>query len=94
MPLTRSVNYLMCGGVGVWFNVYVYRVNKRWWARYAYVMSAVINAGIAFMAIVMYFALQSYDVSINWWGLDIDDHCTLASCPTALGLAVEGCPMH
>ncbi|XP_047965145.1 oligopeptide transporter 5-like [Salvia hispanica] len=94
MPPARSVNYVMWGAVGVYFNVYVYRVNKRWWARYAYVMSAAINAGIAFMAIVMYFALQSYDVSINWWGLDIDDHCPLASCPTAPGVAVEGCPVH
>ncbi|KAL1566958.1 oligopeptide transporter [Salvia divinorum] len=94
MPPARSVNYVMWGVVGMYFNVYVYRVNKRWWARYAYVMSAAINAGIAFMAILMYFTLQSYDISINWWGLDIDDHCPLASCPTAPGVATEGCPVH
>ncbi|XP_047951622.1 oligopeptide transporter 1-like [Salvia hispanica] len=94
MPPARSVNYIMWGAVGIYFNIYVYRVHRQWWARYAYVMSAAISAGIAFMGVVIYFTLQSYDVSISWWGLDVDDHCPLATCPTAPAVVVKGCPVH
>ncbi|KAG6384295.1 hypothetical protein SASPL_155901 [Salvia splendens] len=53
-----------------------------------------IIVGIAFMAVVIYFTLQSYEVSISWWGLDVDDNCPLATCPTAPGVVVKGCPVH
>ncbi|KAK7826108.1 oligopeptide transporter 7 [Quercus suber] len=32
------------------------------------------------------------DVSLSWWGNDLDG-CPLASCPTAVGVVVEGCPV-
>ncbi|KAL1566959.1 oligopeptide transporter [Salvia divinorum] len=98
MPPARSVSYIMWGAVGIYFNIYVYRVHKRWWARYAYVLSAAMSAGVAFMGILTYFALQSYDISIDWWGMGADggggDNCPLASCPTAPGIVVHGCPVH
>ncbi|KAL3614821.1 hypothetical protein CASFOL_040482 [Castilleja foliolosa] len=28
-----------------------------------------------------------------WWGLDTDDHCPLATCPTDPGVVVKGCPV-
>ncbi|KAL7143053.1 hypothetical protein ABFS83_08G165500 [Erythranthe nasuta] len=94
MPPARAVNYIMWGIVGIYFNMYLYRVHKKWWARNAYVLAAALNAGIAFLAVLLYFTLQSYDVAgPDWWGLDNDDHCPLASCPTAPGVVVEGCPV-
>ncbi|KAL8505404.1 hypothetical protein ACS0TY_016588 [Phlomoides rotata] len=93
MPPARAVNYIMWGIVGIFFNMYVFRVHKRWWARHAYVMGAALDAGVAFMGILLFIALQSYDIfGPTWWGLDSDDHCPLASCPTAPGVVVEGCP--
>ncbi|KAJ4767523.1 oligopeptide transporter [Rhynchospora pubera] len=95
MPPTRSVNYLMWGLVGIIFNFYVYRRYKGWWARHNYVLSAGLDAGVAFMAIVVYVALQGQNIEgMNWWGLELDDHCRLAKCPTAPGIKVnDACPV-
>ncbi|KAL8046262.1 hypothetical protein ABFX02_08G166300 [Erythranthe guttata] len=93
MPPARAVNYIMWGVAGLFFNVYIYRLHKRWWARHAYVMAAALNAGLAFLGVLLYFTLQSYDVAgPDWWGLDADDHCPLATCPTVPGVVVKGCP--
>ncbi|KAL9159942.1 hypothetical protein ABFS82_08G167700 [Erythranthe guttata] len=93
MPPARAVNYIMWGVAGLFFNVYIYRLHKRWWARHAYVMAAALNAGLAFLGVLLYFTLQSYDVAgPDWWGLDADDHCPLATCPTVPGVFVKGCP--
>ncbi|KAF8030989.1 hypothetical protein BT93_D0238 [Corymbia citriodora subsp. variegata] len=94
MPPARSVHYLSWGTVGIFFNFYVYRRFKGWWARYNYVLSAALDAGVAFMGVLLYFTLQSKDISgPEWWGLANDDHCSLASCPTAPGVVIEGCPV-
>lgn len=93
MPPARAVNYIAWGAVGIFFNFYVYRKYKAWWARHNYILSAALDAGVAFLAILLYFTLQSKDIfGANWWGLDTDDHCPLATCPTAKGVVVDGCP--
>ncbi|GMP75902.1 hypothetical protein CsSME_00032826 [Camellia sinensis var. sinensis] len=81
MPPARAVNYLCWLSVGLFFNFVVYRRFKAWWARHNYILSAGLDAGVA-----------NID-GISWWGLDLDDHCPLASCPTAPGIKVEGCPV-
>ncbi|XP_020591466.1 oligopeptide transporter 1-like [Phalaenopsis equestris] len=92
MPPARAVNYLMWGLVGVVFNIYVFRKYKSWWGKNNYILSAGLDAGVAFMGILIYFALQDYNIyGANWWGLETD-HCPLAKCPTAPGVNVEGCP--
>ncbi|XP_023880342.2 oligopeptide transporter 1 [Quercus suber] len=94
MPPARAVNYWAWGAVGLFFNFYVFRKYKGWWARHNYVLSAALDAGVAFMGVILFFALQSKDISgPSWWGMDADDHCPLASCPTAPGIEVEGCPV-
>ncbi|KAE9619664.1 putative oligopeptide transporter, OPT superfamily [Lupinus albus] len=94
IPPVRSVNYIMWGIVGIYFNFYVYRKFKAWWARHTYILSAALDAGIAFTGILLYFALQNYDVyGPQWWGLEGDDHCPLAKCPTAPGVVTSGCPV-
>ncbi|CAK9145099.1 unnamed protein product [Ilex paraguariensis] len=93
MPPARSVNYLMWGVVGLFFNLYIYKKFKVWWARHTYVLSAALDAGIAFMAVVLYFTLQAKDIAgPDWWDLTTEDHCPLARCPTAPGIEVKGCP--
>ncbi|KAH7545404.1 oligopeptide transporter 1 [Ziziphus jujuba] len=90
----RSVNFLCWGAVGLFFNLIVYGRYKGWWARHNYILSAGLDAGVAFMAILCYFTLQVRDIDgIRWWGLEVDDHCPLASCPTAPGIEVQGCPV-
>ncbi|GMP75898.1 hypothetical protein CsSME_00032823 [Camellia sinensis var. sinensis] len=81
MPPARAVNYLCWLSVGLFFNFVVYRRFKAWWARHNYILSAGLDAGVA-----------NID-GISWWGLDLDDHCPLASCPTAPGIKVKGCPV-
>ncbi|CAA0814028.1 Oligopeptide transporter 1 [Striga hermonthica] len=93
MPPARAVNFIMWGAAGIFFNIYLYRAHKRWWARHAYVLSAALNSGIAFMAVLLFFTLQSKNiVGPDWWGLQADDHCPLATCPTEAGVVAKGCP--
>ncbi|KAJ4746416.1 hypothetical protein LUZ62_080821 [Rhynchospora pubera] len=92
MPPATSLNYNMWVVVGVVFNYFVYRYRKRWWKRYNYILSAALDAGVAFMGVVIYFCLSIENVEINWWGT-AGEHCPLASCPTAKGVVVDGCPV-
>ncbi|XP_050248507.1 oligopeptide transporter 1-like [Quercus robur] len=94
MPPARAVNYWVWAAVGLFFNAYIFKRYKSWWARHNYILSAALDAGVAFTAVILFFALQSKDiVGPNWWGLDSSDHCDLAACPTAPGIVSEGCPV-
>lgn len=94
LPSAKAVHYICWGIVGVFFNWYVYKRYKGWWARYNYLLSAALDAGVAFMGVLIYFALQTYDIyGPEWWGLDSGDHCPLAACPTAPGIVAKGCPV-
>ena len=92
LPSAKAVNYLSWGAVGIFFNYYVYRRFKGWWARHTYILSAALDAGVAFMGVFLYFTLQSQDIfGPEWWGLAATDHCPLAKCPIAPGIKVQGC---
>ncbi|GMP73519.1 hypothetical protein CsSME_00031252 [Camellia sinensis var. sinensis] len=78
-PLVKAVNYRCWLAVGIAFNFVVYRRYKAWWVRHNYILSAALDAGVAFMAILCYFTLQIRDINgIKWWGMALDDHCPLA----------------
>ncbi|EXB29550.1 Oligopeptide transporter 3 [Morus notabilis] len=77
---------------GTIFNYFVFRYHKRWWQKYNYVLSAALDAGTAFMAVLLFFALQNENKNLKWWGTSLD-HCPLATCPTAPGIKVDGCPV-
>ncbi|QHO26527.1 hypothetical protein HN51_023627 [Arachis hypogaea] len=94
IPPARTVNYIMWIIVGIFFNVYVYNKFKAWWARHTYILSAALDAGVAFMGVMLYFTLQNYGVyGPKWWGFEADDQCYLAKCPTASGVVAKGCPI-
>lgn len=86
---TNIASWLMTGTV---FNYFVFRYHKRWWQKYNYILSAALDAGTAFMGVLLFFALQNAGHTLSWWGSQ-PDHCPLAKCPTAPGIAVKGCPV-
>ncbi|XP_010939248.1 oligopeptide transporter 3 [Elaeis guineensis] len=86
---TNIASWLITGTV---FNFFVFRFRKEWWRKYNYVLSAALDAGTAFMGVLLFLALQNQDIDVHWWGTEVD-HCPLASCPTEPGIAVKGCPV-
>lgn len=94
LPVAKPAAAMPWFILALFFNVYVYKRHKGWWARHAYVMSAGLDAGIAFFAILVFFTLQNRNINgVQWWGMELDDHCPLAKCPTAPGIVIEGCPV-
>lgn len=94
MPPARTLNFTSWVVIGLFFNLYLYQKYKGWWARHNYILAAGLDAGIAFLGIILFFALQSKNIyGPQWWGLSSDsDICPLATCPTAPGVIQEGCP--
>ncbi|KAJ0101231.1 hypothetical protein Patl1_03872 [Pistacia atlantica] len=71
LPSAKAVHYWSWAAVGIFFNYYIFKRYKGWWARHNYILSAALDAGLAFMGVLLYFALQSHDVDgPEWWGLD------------------------
>lgn len=93
MPPATPVNYNAWIIVGTIFNFFIFRYKKTWWQRYNYVLSAALDAGVAFMAVLLYFSVGIEDRNLNWWGTN-GEHCELATCPTAKGIMVDSCPVN
>ncbi|CAN6678868.1 unnamed protein product [Malus baccata var. baccata] len=83
MPPATTVNFNSWIVVGIVFNYFVFRYRKKWWQRYNYVLSAALDAGVAFMGVLIYICLTVNEVSISWWGTQDYDHCKLSTCPTS-----------
>lgn len=92
MPPATTLNFNSWLLVGTIFNFFIFRYRKNWWRRYNYVLSAALEAGLAFMAVILYFSFGMRNVSVDWWG-SRGEHCDLAFCPTAPGIKVDGCPV-
>ncbi|KAK4401796.1 Oligopeptide transporter 4 [Sesamum angolense] len=93
MPPATPLNYNAWIIIGTIFNFFVFRYQKSWWQRYNYILSAALDAGVAFMAVALYFSLGMENKGIDWWGTS-GEHCKLATCPTAKGIQVDGCPVY
>lgn len=92
MPPSSTVNFNSWIIVATIFNYFVFKYRKNWWQRYNYVLAAALDAGLAFMTILLYFALNMEGIGLDWWGQS--EHCDLAKCPTAKGIDVgQGCPV-
>ncbi|KAL5855126.1 hypothetical protein ACOSQ4_004928 [Xanthoceras sorbifolium] len=93
MPPATAVNYNSWIIVGTIFNFFIFRYRKQWWQRYNYILSAALDAGVAFMAVLLYFSVGLEEKGLDWWGT-AGEHCDLATCPTAKGITVDGCPVN
>ncbi|KAH9718991.1 Oligopeptide transporter 7 [Citrus sinensis] len=92
MPPATAVNYTTWIVAGFLSGFVVYRYRPDLWQRYNYVLSGALDAGLAFMGVLLYLCLGLEDITLDWWGNDLDG-CPYATCPTARGIAVEGCPV-
>ncbi|CAN8308173.1 unnamed protein product [Cochlearia groenlandica] len=93
MPPATAVNYTTWLLVGFLSGFVVFRYRPDQWQRYNYVLSGALDAGLAFMGVLLYLCLGLENVSLDWWGNELDG-CPLASCPTAPGVIVKGCPLY
>ncbi|MQL92607.1 hypothetical protein Taro_025249 [Colocasia esculenta] len=91
MPPATSVNYTTWILVGFLSGFVAYRYRPQWWKRHNYLLSGALDAGLAFMGVLLFFCLGSKGVSVDWWGNR--EACPVASCPTAKGVAADGCPL-
>ncbi|KAH8659988.1 oligopeptide transporter protein [Xylariales sp. PMI_506] len=53
------------------FMYYLRRYKTAWWEKYNYVLSAALTGGVAFSGIIIFFAVQYYPVTLDWWGVNI-----------------------
>ncbi|KAK7376112.1 hypothetical protein VNO78_34965 [Psophocarpus tetragonolobus] len=93
MPPATPVNYTSWVLVGFVSGFVIYRYYRGWWSRHNYVLSGALDAGLAFMGVLLYLCLGMEHITLNWWGSD-SDGCSLASCPTAPDVKSEGCPLY
>ncbi|KAL7132067.1 hypothetical protein ABFS83_12G046400 [Erythranthe nasuta] len=92
MPPATTVNYNSWIIIGFLSGYVAYRYYRDWWSRHNYVLSGALDAGLAFMGVLLYLCLDMAHVSLEWWG-SVSDGCPLATCPTAKGIVVKGCPI-
>ena len=51
--------------------IFNYLIKKRfvsWWEKYNFILSAGLNTGTAFSAVIIFFAVQYHPKNLNWWG--------------------------
>ncbi|KAK4746061.1 hypothetical protein SAY87_012373 [Trapa incisa] len=92
LPPATAVNFTTWIIVGFLSGFVVYRYRPELWRRYNYVLSGALDAGLAFMGVLMYLCLELEGVGLDWWGNRLDG-CPLATCPTTKGVVIEGCPV-
>ncbi|KAK7255511.1 hypothetical protein RIF29_28924 [Crotalaria pallida] len=90
MPPATAVNYTSWIIVAFLSGFVAYRYKPEWWKRYNYVLSGGLDAGTSFMSILLFLVLGS--TTLQWWG-NKGESCPLATCPTAKGIVVPGCPV-
>ncbi|PHH91840.1 hypothetical protein CDD83_10090 [Cordyceps sp. RAO-2017] len=54
--------------LALFFNHFVKRRHPAWWERYAYVLTSSFAAATGLAALVLFFALQKWDIRLDWWG--------------------------
>lgn len=92
MPPATAVNYTSWIIIGFASGFVAYRYYRDLWSRHNYVLSGALDAGLAFMGVLLYLCLGMEHISLQWWNMH-SDGCPLASCPTEPGIVVKGCPV-
>lgn len=57
--------------LGYIFNHFIKGRYLSWWERYNFVLSAGLNTGTAFSAVIIFFAVQYHPVVLSWWGNNV-----------------------
>jgi hypothetical protein len=72
LPAT-GMNYASWAITGFIFNYYIRRFHFRWWMRYNYVLSAALDAGVAFAMVFVFFCVlfPTNGAMLNWWGNNV-----------------------
>ncbi|KAM0059911.1 putative oligopeptide transporter, OPT superfamily [Helianthus debilis subsp. tardiflorus] len=91
MPPATAVNYAAWIFVGFLSGFVMFRYRPDLWQRHNYVLSGALDAGLAFMGVLLYLCLGLEEIGLDWWGNNLDG-CPYASCPTSPDVFVEGCP--
>ncbi|KAG0065229.1 hypothetical protein BGZ89_008511, partial [Linnemannia elongata] len=69
--------------IGFVFAFLLRRYRYNWWSRYNYLTSAALDTGVAIAGLVIFFALQAWEIEFpTWWGNPADgiiDHCPKGS---------------
>ncbi|KAF3544046.1 hypothetical protein DY000_02001417 [Brassica cretica] len=95
MPPAMVVNFTSWCIVAFIFGHFVFKYMREWWKKYNYVLSGSLDAGTAFMTILIFLALGRKGIGLVWWGnADDSTNCSLASCATAKGVIMHGCPVY
>jgi OPT family small oligopeptide transporter len=53
------------------FMFYIRRYKTAWFEKYNYVLSAGLTGGVAFSAVIIFFAVQYHQKTVSWWGTNI-----------------------
>ncbi|KAK9458853.1 OPT oligopeptide transporter protein-domain-containing protein [Lipomyces oligophaga] len=53
------------------FMYYLRRRYSSWWTKYNYIIASGLTAGVAFSGIIIFFALQYTQTTLEWWGNDV-----------------------
>ncbi|KAH7855094.1 hypothetical protein Vadar_021166 [Vaccinium darrowii] len=87
---TATLNTWLSSGI-VFYKVAYTRI-PGWTPKWQYLLGTALAAGTAFASGMVLHFIRKF--SPEWWGSIADDHCPLATCPTAPGIFIEGCIRH
>ncbi|PRQ60497.1 putative oligopeptide transporter, OPT superfamily [Rosa chinensis] len=92
MPPATAINFTSWIFLAFVSGFVVFRYRQDLWKKYNYVVSGGLDAGTAFVTILVFLTLQSRNINLDWWG-NKGEPCPLATCPTAKGVVVANCPV-
>ncbi|KAI9296682.1 oligopeptide transporter 7-like protein [Neoconidiobolus thromboides FSU 785] len=79
LPPARPGNFLTWIMVGFIFHIVIQRYYKKWYDSFHLILSAALDTGVAFAALLIFFIFELNNIKLNWWGNTSDFHCPLAN---------------
>lgn len=72
IPPASPYNYTLYSFVGLFFGFFVKRKWFHWWSKYNFTLSALLDVGLAWSALIIFLSLILSNVSVpNWWGNNV-----------------------
>ncbi|KAK9490387.1 OPT oligopeptide transporter protein-domain-containing protein, partial [Lipomyces doorenjongii] len=75
---------------GFYVSAYVRRRYLAWWAKYNYILSCALTAGVAFGGILIVLALQYHPKPLMWWGNTVSEQASTAGTATLKAIPASG----